>query len=249
VTRTSLLSDVHNPLILVDHNEFTQAVDGIDSAEIIEIIDHHRLGAISTLKPVRFLNYPVGSTSTIITGKYREAGITPPRGIAGMLLAGILSDTLALKMSTTTQEDHDAIEYLAPIAGIDIHAFGIKMLEKGMNLSDTTAEDLLLRDTKRYDLFEKKVIIAQVMVPSYDFALEHKDEILSGLGRLRMQQGVDIYLGMFTCVVENGSALYVAAESSLLKRLDMGDQPVRLAGMMSRKKDLLPWFGEKIRQI
>jgi manganese-dependent inorganic pyrophosphatase len=118
-----------------------------------------------------------------------------------------------------------------------------------MNLSDTTAEDLLLRDTKRYDLFEKKVIIAQVMVPSYDFALEHKDEILSGLGRLRVQQGVDIYLGMFTCVVENGSALYVAAESSLLKRLDMGDQPVRLAGMMSRKKDLLPWFGEKIRQI
>jgi manganese-dependent inorganic pyrophosphatase len=87
------------------------------------------------------------------------------------------------------------------------------------------------------------------MVPSYDFALEHKDEILSGLGRLRVQQGVDIYLGMFTCVVENGSALYVAAESSLLKRLDMGDQPVRLGGMMSRKKDLLPWFGEKLRQI
>ena len=175
--------------------------------------------------------------------------MTPPPGIAGMLLAGILSDTLLLKMSTTTQEDHDAIDYLAPIAGIDIHAFGTKMLEKGMNLSDTTAEDLLLRDTKRYDLFEKKVIIAQVMVPSFEFALEHKDEILVGLNRLRVQQGVDIYLGMFTCVVENGSALYVAAESSLMKRLDMGDQPVRLAGMMSRKKDLLPWFGEKLRQI
>jgi manganese-dependent inorganic pyrophosphatase len=249
VTRTSLLADVHNPLILVDHNEFTQAVDGIDSAEIIEIIDHHRLGAISTLKPVRFLNNPVGSTSTIITGKYREAGMTPPPGIAGMLLAGILSDTLLLKMSTTTQEDHDAIDYLAPIAGIDIHAFGTKMLEKGMNLSDTTAEDLLLRDTKRYDLFEKKVIIAQVMVPSFEFALEHKDEILVGLNRLRVQQGVDIYLGMFTCVVENGSALYVAAESSLMKRLDMSEQPVRLGGMMSRKKDLLPWFGEKLRPI
>ena len=249
VTRTSLLADVHKPLILVDHNEFTQAVEGIDSAEIIEIIDHHRLGAISTLKPVKFLNYPVGSTSTIITGKYREAGITPPAGIAGMLLAGILSDTLVLRMSTTTPEDHDAVGYLVPIAGIDCHAFGTKMLEKGMNLSDTTAEDLLLRDTKRYDLFEKKVIIAQVMVPSFKFPLEHKDEILMGLSRLRMQQGVDIYLGMFTCVVENGSALYIAAESSLLKKLDLGDQPVRLGNMMSRKKDLLPWFGEKLRQI
>jgi manganese-dependent inorganic pyrophosphatase len=249
VTRTSLLSDVHKPIILVDHNEFTQAVEGIDSAEIIEIIDHHRLGAISTLKPVKFLNYPVGSTSTIITEKYRDAGITPPAGIAGMLMAGILSDTLVLRMSTTTQQDHDAIAYLTPIAGVDPFAFGTKMLEKGINLGDITVEDLLVRDTKRYDLFEKKVIIAQVMVPSYEFPLAHRDEIQIGLTRLRVQQGVDIYMGMFTCVVENGSALYIAAEGSLLTRLELIDQPVRLGNMMSRKKDLLPWFGEKLRQI
>jgi len=249
VTRTSLLSDVHKPLILVDHNEFPQAVEGIDSAEIIEIIDHHRLGAISTLKPVKFLNSPVGSTSTIITEKYRDAGINPPAGIAGMLMAGILSDTLVLRMSTTTRQDHDAIGYLAPIAGVDPFVFGTKMLEKGINLSDITVEDLLVRDTKRYDLFKKKVIIAQVMVPSYEFPLAHRDEIQAGLSRLRVQQGVDIYLGMFTCVVENGSALYIAAESSLLTRLELIDQPVRLGNMMSRKKDLLPWFGEKLRQL
>ena len=249
VTRTSLLADVRNPLILVDHNEFTQAVDGIDSAEIIEIIDHHRLGAISTLKPVKFLNSPVGSTSTIITEKYRDAGINPPAGIAGMLMAGILSDTLVLRMSTTTRQDHDAIGYLAPIAGVDPFVFGTKMLEKGINLSDITVEDLLVRDTKRYDLFKKKVIIAQVMVPSFEFPLAHRDEIRAGLSRLRVQQGVDIYLGMFTCVVENGSDLYIAAESSLLTRLELTDQPVRLGNMMSRKKDLLPWFGEKLRQL
>jgi len=249
VTRTSLLSDVHKQLILVDHNEFTQAVEGIDSAEIIEIIDHHRLGAISTLKPVKFLNYPVGSTSTIITEKYRDAGIIPPAGIAGMLMAGILSDTLVLRMSTTTRQDHDAIAYLTPIAGVDPFAFGTKMLEKGINLGDITVEDLLVRDTKRYDLFEKKVIIAQVMVPSFEFPLAHRDEIQIALSRLRVQQGVDIYLGMFTCVVENGSALYIAAESSLLTRLELCDQPVRLGNMMSRKKDLLPWFGEKLRQL
>ncbi|MDD1696284.1 MAG: putative manganese-dependent inorganic diphosphatase [Methanoregula sp.] len=249
VTRTSLLADVHNPLILVDHNEFTQAVEGIDSADIIEIIDHHRLGAISTLKPVKFLNYPVGSTSTIITEKYRDAGITPPAGIAGILLAGVLSDTLGLRMSTTTQQDQDAIEYLAPIAGIDPHVFGTKMLERGMHLGDFTAEDLLLRDTKRYDLFERKIIIAQVMVPSFEFPLAHRDEIQAGLNRLRLQQGADIYLGMFTCVVENGSALYIDAEISLMKKLGLGEQPLRLGNMMSRKKDLLPWFGEKLRQI
>ena len=249
VTRTSLLADMHRPLILIDHNEFTQAVEGIDSADIIEIIDHHRLGAISTLKPVKFLNYPVGSTSTIITEKYRDAGITPPPGIAGMLLAGILSDTLVLRMSTTTQQDRDAIGYLAPIAGIDPLAFGTTMLEKGMNLGDISIEDLLFKDTKRYDLFEKKVIIAQVMVPSLEFPLMHRDEIQTGLMQLRVQQGVDIYMGMFTCVVENASALFIAADSSLLTRLGLTDQPVRLASMMSRKKDILPWFGEKLRQI
>ncbi len=249
VTRTSLLSDVHKPVILLDHNEFTQAVEGIDNAEILEIIDHHRLGAMSTLKPVKFLNYPVGATSTIITEKYREAGITPPAAIAGILLAGILSDTLVLRMSTTTPEDHEAVAYLAPIAGVDPVAFGTKLLGKGMNLDGTTMEELLMRDTKRYELFKKKVIIAQVMVPSFEFPQANADEIHRELNRLRMQQGVDFYLGMFTSVMENGSELYAAAEGSLLSKLELHDQPVRLGNMMSRKKDLLPWFGEKLRQI
>lgn len=249
VTRTSLLSDVHKPVILLDHNEYTQAVDGIESAEILEIIDHHRLGAISTLKPVKFLNDPVGATSTIITGKFREAGIAPSPAVAGILLAGILSDTLALRMSTTMPEDREAVAYLAPIAGIDPAAFGTSLLEKGMNLDNTTMEDLLVRDTKRYELFEKKVIIAQVMVPSFGFPRMHRDEILLELGRLRLQQGVDFYLGMFTSIVEDGSELYAAADGPLLSRLDLRDQPVRLVNMMSRKKDLLPWFGEKLRNI
>ena len=249
VTRTALLSDVHKPVILLDHNEFTQAVDGIDDAEILEIIDHHRLGAMSTLKPVKFLNDPVGSTSTIITQKYREGGITPSPAIAGILLAGILSDTLILKMSTTTADDHEAVAYLAPIAGIDPVTFGTALLEKGMNLSGATMEDLLTRDTKRYELFGRKGIIAQVMVPSFSFPLAHADEIRTELNRLRVQQGVDFYLGMFTSVAGNGSDLFAAAESHLLTKLELRDQPIRLGNMMSRKKDLLPWFGEKLRPV
>jgi len=249
VTRTSLLSDVHKPIILLDHNEFTQAVEGIEDAEILEIIDHHRIGAISTLKPVKFLNDPVGSTSTIITEKYREAGITPPTAIAGILLAGILSDTLVLRMSTTTTDDREAVAYLAPIAGVDPVAFGTRLLEKGMNLEGTTIEELLMRDTKRYDLIKKKVIIAQVMVPSFDFTRANADEIHKELIRLRVQQGVDFYLGMFTSIVENGSELFIAAESPLLTKLELRNQPIRLGNMMSRKKDILPWFGEKLRQV
>ncbi|HET6581761.1 MAG TPA: putative manganese-dependent inorganic diphosphatase [Methanoregula sp.] len=248
VTRTSLLSDVHKPVILLDHNEFTQAVEGIDGADILEIIDHHRLGAISTLKPVKFLNNPVGSTSTIITEKYRDAGITPPSAIAGILLSGILSDTLVLRMSTTTPEDHEAVEYLAPIAGVDPVTFGTRLLEKGMNLEGTTIEELLMRDTKQYELFKKKVIIAQVMVPTFEFPHVNADEIHRELARLRMQKGVDFYLGMFTSVVENGSELFISSENPLLTKLELNAQPIRLADMMSRKKDLLPWFGEKLRQ-
>ena len=198
---------------------------------------------------MKFLNDPVGSTSTIITQKYREGGITPSPAIAGILLAGILSDTLVLKMSTTTGDDKEAVAYLAPIAGIDPVEFGTALLEKGMNLSGATMEDLLTRDTKRYDLFGRKGIIAQVMVPSFSFPLAHADEIRKDINRLRVQQGVDFYLGMFTSVAGNGSELFAAAESHLLTKLELRDQPVRLGTMMSRKKDLLPWFGEKLRPV
>ncbi len=248
VTRTSLLSDVHKPIILLDHNEFTQAVEGIDNADILEIIDHHRLGAISTLKPVKFLNNPVGSTSTIITEKYRDAGITPPPAIAGVLLAGILSDTLVLRMSTTTTEDQEAVMYLATLAGVDPVTFGTRLLEKGMNLEGTTIEELLMRDTKQYELFKKRLIIAQVMVPTFEFPRVNADEIHRELTRLRVQKGVDFYLGMFTSTIENGSELFVSADSQVLTKLELHDQPIQLGNMMSRKKDVLPWFGEKLRQ-
>jgi manganese-dependent inorganic pyrophosphatase len=247
VTRTTLIPDVRRKVILLDHNEFSQAVEGIEGAEILEIIDHHRLGAISTLKPVKFLNDPVGSTSTIITGKFLEAGILPHPAIAGMLLSGILSDTLNLKMSTTTDHDRSAVTYLAPIAGVDTYRFGLQLLEKGMNLSGASMEDLLTRDTKWYELFGKKVIIAQVMVPSSDFVQGRAGEIRDDLHRLRVQRGVDLYLGMFTSAVENASELFAAGEGTLLKNLELGNQPVHLENMMSRKKDIVPWVGERLR--
>jgi manganese-dependent inorganic pyrophosphatase len=118
-----------------------------------------------------------------------------------------------------------------------------------MNLEGATMEDLLVRDTKRYELFGKKVIISQVMVPSFVYPQAHADEIQQELARLRVQQGVDIYMGLFTSVMENGSELFASADSNLLSKIGLKSQPVSLVNMMSRKKDLIPWFGEKLRSV
>ena len=141
------------------------------------------------------------------------------------------------------------VEYLAAITGFDPVSFGTNLLERGMILEGATMEDLLVRDTKRYELFGKKVIVSQIMVPSFVYPQAHADEIQKELARLRVQQGIDIYLGLFTSVMENGSELFASADGNLLSKLGLKSQPVSLTEMMSRKKDLIPWFGEKLRSV
>ncbi|MDK2974896.1 MAG: manganese-dependent inorganic pyrophosphatase [Methanofollis sp.] len=249
VSRNTFVDDIRKSVILVDHNEYSQAVDGIEKADVMEIVDHHRLGAITTLKPIRFLNDPVGSTSTIITRKFIEGGIEPTPSTAGLLLSGILSDTLALKMSTTTPEDECAVNYLAGIAGVDPGAFGVELIQHGIELEDVSLHDLLLRDTKHYNLFEKKVVISQVTVPSFEFSTVHADEIRVKVGALREEADADFFIVLFTNVFENASDLFAAAEEVNLAKMDMTDQPKRLDGVMSRKKDFLPGFGNMLRNL
>ena len=249
LTRTTLLDDVRRSVILLDHNEASQAVDGIGEAEIIEIIDHHRLGAITTLKPVKFLNEPVGATSTIIAMRFMESGLDPSCAVAGALLSGILSDTLALRMSTTTHRDRKAVGFLAPIAGVDSGELGITLLERGMDLSEGSVASILARDTKEFDLSKKKVIISQVMVPSFTWNRERSDVIFNELAAMRTASGMDIVLALFTSVLDNASDLYGAAETDLMSELFGETLPSRLEGVMSRKKDFVPWFGARLREI
>ena len=249
LTRTTLLDDVRRSVILLDHNEASQAVDGIGEAEIIEIIDHHRLGAITTLKPVKFLNEPVGATSTIIAMRFMESGLDPSCAVAGALLSGILSDTLALRMSTTTHRDRKAVGFLAPIAGVDSGELGITLLERGMDLSEVSVASILARDTKEFDLSKKKVIISQVMVPSFTWNRERSDVIFNELAAMRTASGMDIVLALFTSVLDNASDLYGAAETDLMSELFGETLPSRLEGVMSRKKDFVPWFGARLREI
>jgi manganese-dependent inorganic pyrophosphatase len=249
LTRTTLLDDVRRSVILLDHNEVSQAVIGIGEAEVTEIIDHHRLSPVTTLKPIRFLNDPVGATSTIIAMKFAESGLTPSQGVAGALLCGILSDTLVLRMSTTTHHDRMAVKYLSPIAGVDPDRLGTALLEHGMDLSGVPLGVLLSRDTKVFELSDRKVIIAQVMIPSFTWNRERSDVILAELATLMTGTKTDLAIALFTCVMENASEAYGAADGALIRDLFGDAHPLRFDGVMSRKKDFLPWLGNRLREL
>ncbi len=249
ITRTTLMEDIHKSVILLDHNEYAQAVDGIEKAEILEIIDHHRLGTISTLRPIKFLNDPLGSTCTIIAKKYMEFNVKLTREIAGVLLSGILSDTLVLRLSTTTPSDVKIANYLAKIAKVDIKKFGTKLVEAGMKFDGLSLEEILTRDTKRYVLFEKNVIISQAMVPSFEYSEGHSEEIKAKMDYLRRVMSMDCFFALFTNVFENASDLFVSGDSICLNKFNAREQPVRLDKVMSRKKDFLPMIGQVVRNI
>jgi len=247
LTRTTLLDDVRKPVILLDHNESSQAVSGIEEAEIVEILDHHRLGTITTLKPIRFLNDPVGSTSTIIAMKFFESRQNPTQAVAGALLCGILSDTLALRMSTTTARDRKAVEYLAAVLGEDPGKLGTALLEQGMDLSGESLEAILARDTKTFDLSKRNVLISQVMVPSFAWNQDRAGEVQAELVKMKIKTGSDLVLVLFTSVLDNASVCYGEADPDLLRVLFETSLPLRLDGVMSRKKDFLPWIGARLR--
>ncbi|HJJ74575.1 MAG TPA: putative manganese-dependent inorganic diphosphatase [Methanocorpusculum sp.] len=244
ISRNTLMEDAAKAVILLDHNEYGQAVQGIETADIVEIIDHHRLGAMTTLKPIRFDMEPVGSTSTIIAGRFREAGITPSKEIAGVLLSGILSDTLGLKMSTTTKKDVDMVAYLSAHAGVDAEEYAEELISEGMALAGMTQSALLDRDTKELTLSAKRVIIAQVLVPSYEYAAARKDEIYEALReKLNEPHAPDMYIALYTSVSEMGSDMFAVADDKLLASALHWDSPMHLPGVVSRKKDFVPKFG------
>ncbi|NLV26267.1 MAG: putative manganese-dependent inorganic diphosphatase [Methanomicrobiales archaeon] len=249
LSRNSFLEDVHKSVILVDHNEYAQAVEGIETAEILEIIDHHRLGTIATLQPIRFRNEPVGSTSTIITMRFREEQIVPDKGVATLLLAGILSDTLVLKMSTTTDQDREAVRYLSELTKIIPEEFGSELINKGMNLEGVPVEELIARDIKDYTLQDRSVSIAQIMTGSKDYAFQQDSKIRESLRQFQTINGYDLSIVLVTDVIGQRSYLFASGDSGLVTKLGYHDQPVVLEGVMSRKKDFFPVFGQRFRQV
>ena len=245
-----LIENAHNrSVVLVDHNEYDQAVKGIETADIREIMDHHRLGGITTLDPVRFRNEPVGSTATIITMRYREEQVTPDPQIATILLAGILSDTLGLRMSTTTDHDREAVAYLSNMTGIDPERFGKTLMSKELLPNGIPARELIVRDVKEYTLQGRNVSIAQIMTGSDQFPQKNKKEIRESLNKFQTEHGYVVSIVLVTDIVNQRTYLFAAGTPDLLEKLGYAEQPVLLEGVMSRKLDFFPSFAQKFDQI
>lgn len=247
--------DALNPprlrLILVDHNEPGQALGAVEEAELIEILDHHRLGNMSTHTPIRFSVDVVGSTSTLVLERIEEAGLSAPPPIAGLLLAGLLSDTLILSSPTTTDRDRKAAERLGrwafvknyPLEGENLQSYGQKVLRAGAGLSTRDPQEIVGTDLKLYEAGGFQFAISQAEVTDLQQLDEHLEALEIALDELRRQRGLDFAMLMVTDVVDNVSRLVLVNAPPIMDDLPYPRQPdgTRLAtGVVSRKKQLLP---------
>lgn len=247
--------DVLNPprlrLILVDHNEPSQSVGSLDEAELIEILDHHRLGNPSTHMPIKFSVDVVGSTSTLVSERIEEAGLSAPPALAGMLLAGLLSDTLILRSPTTTERDQGAAERLGrwafvrngPLAGETVESYGRQVFNAGAGLETRDAQEIVSTDLKIYQADNIDFAIAQAEVNSLVQLEEHLQPLNKALDLLRQSRGLDFAMLMVTDIVSGSSRLLITNEPPELGGLPYPLQVdgTRLAeGVVSRKKQLLP---------
>ena len=247
--------DALNPprlrLILVDHNEPGQALGAVEEAELVEILDHHRLGNMSTHTPIRFSVDIVGSTSTLVTERIEEAGLSAPPAIAGLLLAGLLSDTLILTSPTTTERDHRAAERLGrwafvkgqPLEGETLQSYGQQVLRAGAGLSTRDPNEIVSTDLKLYEAGGYQFAICQAEVTDLQQLDEHLTALRVALDNLRRIRGLDFAMLMVTDVVDNVSRLVLVNEPPIMDDLPYPRQPdgTRLANdVVSRKKQLLP---------
>ena len=245
VSRRNLLNLHRKQIILVDHNEPAQAVDGLDQAEILEIIDHHRIGSLETGGPVYFRNEPVGCTATIVWRMYGEQNITPPKPIAGLLLSAILSDTLLFRSPTSTPLDEAAAKALAAIAEVDIPAYAEQMFEAGADLTCRTAEDVFFSDFKVFSRGDVKFGVGQssYMTPRSRAAAE----ALVGpyLPEALGQAGVPMVFFMFTDMQRQATDLMFCGKDAAeivgeAFHTEVADGKAVLPGVVSRKKQLIP---------
>ena len=253
INRERLIAPEREKVILVDHNEKTQAVAGIEEAHIIEIIDHHRLGGLETGEPIFIRHDPVGSTSTIVANMHWHRNVEIPVNIAGLLLAGVLSDTLLFKSPTSTPQDREAAKRLAEIAGIDLSEFGMAVLRAGSRFNGLEPEEIIRYDLKEFQIADYRVSISQINVMDAADILAKRSEGLGGaLSMVRQKEGYDISLLMVTDILqETTHLLHAGRPVSLLRRAfgeESTDTTFVLPGTMSRKKQVVPPLVDAARE-
>jgi manganese-dependent inorganic pyrophosphatase len=231
-------------VILVDHNQQSQSVDGIEEAEILEVIDHHNLGTIGTSMPINFRCMPVGCTCTIIYKLYQEAGVSIPKDMAGIMLSAILSDTLLFKSPTTTEMDIEVGNKLASIAGLDINEYGKKMFKAASSVSGLSVEEIINTDCKTFKYGESNMAIGQVITMDFDELLERKEEIVDKLNDMCEYGQYSVALLFVTDIIKNGSYIFFNTNSEEILEeaygIEHANQGEYLDGVVSRKKQMLP---------
>jgi len=243
VGKRHLFNPDRKKVILVDHNEYGQSAEGLKEAEIIEIVDHHKIGDISTSLPITFRNVPVGSTCTIVYHMFRADGIDIERKIAGGLLSGILSDTLMLKSPTTTDSDREAVKRLNEFLKIDIDAYTMEMFKIGTSLEGQSIEDVFYKDFKEFIIDSNKIGIGQVFTLDIEDVFNRKDDFIAFIDEAHSNKEYDLTLMMVTDILHNGSyLLYKSCNNKLISTaFETGMiQGVFVEGIVSRKKQALP---------
>lgn len=245
---TSAKAEGASQVILTDHNEFQQSIADISEVEVLVVVDHHRVANFETANPLYMRLEPVGSASSIVYRASKEAGVTLPREVAGLLLSGLISDTLLLKSPTTHASDHQVAEELAALAGVNLEEYGLAMLKAGTNLASKSAEELIDIDAKTFELNGNPVRVAQVNTVDIAEVLERREEIEAAILAANSANGYSDFVLMVTDIVNSNSEI-LALGSHMDKveaafNFKLEDNHAFLPGAVSRKKQVVPQLTE-----
>ncbi len=231
-------------VILVDHNEFQQSVDGIENSKITMVVDHHRIANFQTAEPLFYRAEPVGCTATILYKLFIEAGFEIEKLEATLMLSAIVSDSLLFKSPTCTELDKEAALKLAKIADIDVEVYGLELLKAGTDLSDLSAEELINVDAKEVMLKDVKAVIAQVNTASIPDMMTRKDEIETAMNKIIEEKGLDIFFLAITDIINsNSQAIVLGNKAKLAEKsynVNLVENTAFLEGVVSRKKQIIP---------
>lgn len=253
ISRYHLISNFKKKVIQVDHNERGQSVDGLDEAEVLEIIDHHRVADIQTSNPIYFRNEPLGSSSTIVAKCFFEHGITPSKETAGLLTGAIISDTLLFRSPTCTEQDKEICNKLAEIAGIkDIEAFAKEMFKEGTSLKGKTVEEIFNQDFKPFNIGDFKIGVAQVNTMDIDGFMPLKEDMLDYMNQKAQNSKFDFMLLLLTDILNEGSQLlFTGSNVEIVEKtfnVKIENNTAFLPGVLSRKKQVIPPLTNIINQ-
>ena len=252
LSKSDFLKKVDRKLILVDHNELSQAVRGADKVEILEIIDHHRINSFNTPQPILFRNEPVGSTSTLVADSFFREHVEMPREIAGLLLAGVVSDTLNLTSPTTTPRDALVLKRLETLAGINAADFTEKLFASGSLLTSKPAAQAITNDCKEYEEHGKRFSVAQIEEIGFDQFWKRKQDLDGALESYRAKRNLFFSALLITDVVNQNSLLALKGDEQFIAQInypEVEDGLYELAGVVSRKKQLLPYLIHSLEEL